>query len=73
MDIVVADLLISESLVSLGQFDKAVVERVYCLILGGVGANLVWVVNQRKALIVSRNRFLVGTLHAMNKKSMLAI
>lgn len=62
LNVIVTDLLIGQRLVSLGQLDESVVECLDGLVLGGVRSDLVGVIDERKALVVSRNRFFVGTL-----------
>lgn len=69
LDVVVTDLLIGQRFVSLGQLDESVVECLDGLVLGGVRADLVRVVDERKALVVSRNRFFVGALSTEHKVS----
>jgi hypothetical protein len=62
LKVVVADFLVSEGLVSLGELNKALVQRFNGLILGGVRADFIGVVDQGETLIVAGNSFLVGAL-----------
>lgn len=52
LNVVVADLFVSEGLVGFGEFDVKVVERLYGFVLGGVRANLVGVELEGKSLVV---------------------
>ena len=63
LKVVVADFLISERLVSLGQFDEALVQHLNGFILGGVGADFVGVVDERKTFVVARDCSFIGTLY----------
>jgi hypothetical protein len=62
LEIVVADFFVSERFISLGELYEALVEHLHSLILGGIRADFVGVVDERQALVVARNSFFVGTL-----------
>lgn len=63
LEIIVADLFVSQSLVSLGELNKALIQVFDSLVLGGVGSNFIGVVDEGEALVVSRDSFLVGALY----------
>lgn len=62
LNVVVADLLIGQGLVRLGELDVVVVERLDGLILGRIGLDLVGMELEGKALVVSLDVFLGGGL-----------
>lgn len=62
LNVVAANLFIGQRFIGLGDLDEALVKGLYGLVFRGVGLDLVRVVNKREALVVSRDRFLIGTL-----------
>jgi hypothetical protein len=62
LEVVIAHFFVGESLVSLGEFHKTLIEHINRFVLSGIRSDLVGVVDKRKTLIMSGNRFFVGAL-----------
>jgi hypothetical protein len=62
LNIIITDLFIGKSLISLRQLNEAFVEGLNGLVLGGVRLDLVGMVDERKSLIMSGDSFLIGAL-----------
>lgn len=73
LNIVVADLLIGQGLVSLGELDVVVIERLDSLVLGSIRSDLVRVELDGQALVVGFYLLFCGGLRALSVKSMLRV
>lgn len=66
LDVVVAHILVRQSLVGLGEFDIVIVERLGSLVLGRVGADLVGMVLEGQSLVVRLDLLLVEGLESVS-------
>jgi hypothetical protein len=62
LEIVVADFFVSKCFISLGELYEALIEHLHSLILGGIGADFIGVVDKGEALVVARNGSFIGAL-----------
>jgi hypothetical protein len=64
LNVVIPHFFVSQRFVSLGQFNEALVESLDGLVLRGIGADFVGMVDERKTLVVSGDGFFVRTLES---------